>query len=59
MPRPGSGTCRESLPPSRELIVNPQGYELTGDSTLADGHSATDGDAILSEALVSGPRAQL
>ena len=41
-----------------EIIVNPQTYQLTGDSSMADGHTVDFGDAILREALVSGPGVQ-
>ena len=41
-----------------EIIVNPQTYQLTGDNSMDDGHTVSFGNAILSEALVSGPGVQ-
>jgi hypothetical protein len=55
--RPGIGLISPAYADSSasEIIVNPRTYQLTGDSTLGDGHTVSYGSAILSEALVSGP----
>ncbi|HMG61633.1 MAG TPA: CU044_5270 family protein [Streptosporangiaceae bacterium] len=58
--RPGIGFISPAYSDgsTSEIIVNPQTYQLTGDNSMDDGHTVSFGNAILSEALVSGPGVQ-
>jgi hypothetical protein len=58
--RPGIGLISPAYSDGSrdEIIVNPQTYQLTGYSSMGDGHTVDFGDAILREAPVSGPGVQ-